>query len=92
MKKVRIISGIYGWQPNEDGKKAKGDDKKPLRRTVPIPRGGTVDVTDSEARRLVEMKVAEYVTETAETAEAAEPKAPEVNGGMPDLNADGDVV
>ena len=54
-----------------------------------IPRGGTVDVTDSEARRLVEMKVAEYVTETAE---AAEPKAPEVNGGMPDLNADGDVV
>ena len=35
------------------------------------------------------MKVAEYVTETAE---AAEPKAPEVNGGMPDLNADGDVV
>ena len=28
MKKVRIISGIYGWQPNEDGKKAKGDDIK----------------------------------------------------------------
>ena len=89
MKKVRIISGIYGWQPNDDGKKSKGDDKKPLRRTVPIPRGGTVDVTDAEAKRLVEMKVAEYVTETAE---AAEPKAPEVNGGMPDLNADGDVV
>ena len=86
MKKVRIISGIYGWQPNDDGKKANGDDKKPLRRTVPIPRGGTVDVTDSEAKRLVEMKVAEYVTESAE------PKAPEVSGGMPDMNADGDVV
>lgn len=88
MKKVKIVNGIYGYQP-DDGKKAKGDEKKKARRTIPIPRGGTVEVTDAEAKRLVEMKVAVYAEEPAE---AKEPAAPETHGGLPDLNTEDDVV
>ena len=88
MKRVKIVNGIYGYQP-DDGKKAKGDDKKKARRTIPIPRGEYVEVTDSEAKRLVEMKVAVYAEETKSTEET---KAPGNDSGMPDLNAEDDVV
>lgn len=81
MKKVRIISGAYGYQSEKDT-------KKKVRKTVAITRGNTVEVTDAEAKRLIEMKVAEYVTD--------EPKqeAPEAKGGVdaPDLDVSGDVL
>lgn len=81
MKKVRIISGAYGYQPEKDV-------KKKARKTVAITRGNTVEVSDAEAKRLVEMKVAEYVTD--------EPRqeAPEIKSGgdAPDLDVSGDVV
>jgi hypothetical protein len=79
MKKVRIIAGAYGYKPDKDA-------KKKMRKTVAITRGETVDVTDSEAKRLVELKVAEYVTEDKQ-------EAPKDQGGdAPDLDTSGDVM
>lgn len=63
MKKIRIIKGAYGYQPKDDG-------KKKFRRTVAVLRGETIEVTDAEAKRLVEMGVAEYAAKEA----APEPK------------------
>lgn len=59
MKKVRIVRGTYGYQPKDDG-------RKKVRRTVPVMRGQAIEVSDAEAKRLVEMGVAEYVAKEAE--------------------------
>ena len=79
MKKVRIISGAYGYQPDKDT-------KKKMRKTIAITRGEIVEVTDSEAKRLVELKVAEYVTEEKQEA----PK--DQDSDAPDLDTSGDVM
>ncbi len=64
MKKIRIIRGAYGYQPKADG-------QKKVRRTVAVLRGETIEVSDAEAKRLVELGVAEYAAKEA----APEPKA-----------------
>lgn len=53
MKKVRIICGTYGHQP-EGSKIVKA-----------VVRGETVDLPDDKAERLVKLGVAEYVNEPA---------------------------
>lgn len=85
MKKIRIIRGAYGYQPKADG-------KKKVRRTVAVLRGETIEVTDAEAKRLVELGVAEYAAKEA----APEPKEDGKSGigeislpPVPGLNTDG---
>ena len=51
MKKVKIINGVYGARDNKTS------------RVTPVSIGGTVEVSDEEAARLVGFKVAAYVDE-----------------------------
>ena len=51
MKKVKIINGVYGARYNKTS------------RVTPVSIGGTVEVSDEEAARLVGFKVAAYVDE-----------------------------
>lgn len=46
--KVKIISGTYGWRPEEGGS------------VESVPKGATCDVSDYEAARLVNLGVAVY--------------------------------
>lgn len=52
--RVKIISGTYGWRPDKDGS------------VEPVSKGGTCEVSDAEAVRLVGLGVASYVESLAE--------------------------
>lgn len=61
--KVKIISGTYGWRPDKDGS------------VEPVSKGGTCEVSDAEAARLVGLGVASYVESSAE-APSVPPASP----------------
>ena len=69
MKKIEIINGVYGARDSKTN------------RVTPIPIGGTVDVADEEASRLVEMKVARVVGEESPVDGVATPPAPPSGDG-----------
>lgn len=52
--KVKIISGTYGWRSDKGGS------------VEPVSKGGTCEVSDAEAARLVGLGVASYVESPAE--------------------------
>lgn len=65
--KVKIISGTYGWRPDKDGS------------VEPVSKGGTCEVSDAEAARLVGLGVASYVeppVEPSTKAPAVPPASP----------------
>lgn len=61
--KVKIISGTYGWRPDKDGS------------VEPVSKGGTCEVSDAEAARLIGLGVASYVEPPADLPAKA-PDAP----------------
>ncbi|MCR2026894.1 hypothetical protein [Anaerotruncus colihominis] len=61
MKKVKIINGVYGARDNKTS------------RVTPVSIGGTVEVSDEEAARLVGFKVAAYVDEASPANGVATP-------------------
>ncbi|MBR2131402.1 MAG: hypothetical protein IJ955_02495 [Oscillospiraceae bacterium] len=69
MKKIEIINGVYGARDSK------------TRRVTPIPIGGTVDVADEEASRLVEMKVARVIGEESPVDGVATPPVPPSGDG-----------
>lgn len=69
MKKVKITNGIYGARDSE------------TLRITPVHVGGTVDVTDEEAERLVRLKVAKIIGEEAPAGGVATPPAPPSGDG-----------
>ena len=80
MKKIEIINGVYGARDSNTN------------RVTPVPIGGTVDVTDEEAARLVRLKVAKVIGEEIHaygvatlpaptSGDGAGVNAPDGNGG-----------
>jgi hypothetical protein len=66
MLKVKIINGNYGY--NDNGK------------ITTIPLGETVDLADDEAQRLINLKVAELVTDDTDHKGSKKPVATGENG------------
>ena len=64
MKKIEIINGVYGARDSK------------TKRVTPVSIGSTVDVTDEEAARLVQLKVAKVVGEETPAGGVATPPAP----------------
>lgn len=80
MNKIEIINGVYGARDSNTN------------RVTPVPIGGTVDVTDEEAARLVRLKVAKVIGEEIPadgvatipahtSSDGAGVNAPDGNGG-----------
>ena len=69
MKKIEIINGVYGARNSKTN------------RVTSIPIGGTVNVTDEEAERLVRLKVAKIIGEEALAGGVATPPAPPSGDG-----------
>ena len=69
MKKIEIINGVYGARNSKTN------------RVTPVPIGGTVEVADEEASRLVEMKVARVVGDECPADGVATPPAPPSGDG-----------
>lgn len=76
MKKIEITNGVYGARDSKTN------------RVTPVPIGGTVDVTDEEAARLVQLNVAKVIGEETPADGVATPPAPGADGGA-DENASG---
>lgn len=77
MKKIEITNGVYGARDSKTN------------RVTPVPIGGTVDVTDEEASRLVRLKVAKIIDEETPADGVATPPAPPSGGGAGVNAADG---
>ncbi|MBR2941836.1 MAG: hypothetical protein IKB82_00405 [Clostridia bacterium] len=77
MKKIEIINGVYGARDSKTN------------RVTPVPIGGTVDVTDEEAARLVRLKVAKVIGEETPADGVATPPAPVPDGGAGEDAPDG---
>lgn len=69
MKKVKIINGTYGHRP------------KDAKFVTPVKTGEVVEVSDTEAARLVGLKVAAWVGEAAECGETGEAAALDIVDG-----------
>ena len=69
MKKVEIINGVYGARDSKTS------------RVTPVPIGGTIDVADEEAARLVRLKVAKVIGEERPAGGVATPPVPPSGDG-----------
>ncbi len=78
--KIKIISGTYGWRPDKNGS------------VEPVSKGGTCEVPDTEAARLVGLGVASYVDASAQlpagppTPPAGGPEPPSQSTSTPGVN------
>lgn len=74
MRKVKIINGTYGYRPQGSN------------RVKPVGIGGTVDLPEDEAARLVNLKVAEYMACELVDEAPKDPELPDGVVGIPEYN------